>query len=58
MRLSFHSFGRKRFIEGSSVALHKKGLISTAHKQLNMSAKAVRRKKWTYERATMPRMKK
>jgi len=44
MRLSFHSFGRKRFIEGSSVALHKKGLISTAHKQLNMSAKAIRRK--------------
>jgi len=44
MRLSFHSFGRKRFIEGSSVALHKKGLISTAHKHLNMSAKVVPRK--------------
>jgi hypothetical protein len=26
MRLSFHSFGRKRFIEGSNVALHDKGM--------------------------------
>jgi hypothetical protein len=45
MRLSFHSFGRKRFIEGSSVALHKTVLISRATKQLNMSEKAVTRKK-------------
>ncbi len=65
MALSFHSFGRNRFMEGSNVALHQK-----KNKHMNnlnctdtvlssyMNEKALPRRVWTYQRAAMPRMKK
>ena len=65
MALSFHSFGRNRFMEGSNVALHQKknkhmNNLNCTNTVLSsyMNEKALPRRVWTYQRAAMPRMKK
>jgi hypothetical protein len=61
--LLFHSSGRKRFTEGSNVALHKKAghkysqVQTNNFKYLHLLKKSSKNS-WNYQSAAMPRMKK